>query len=51
MEAVKFFMFYAMEVVVVGLLGMTVLAGVYQLVQDKVGSRLSAARRPAMAKR
>jgi hypothetical protein len=51
MEAIKFLMFYAIEVVVVGLLGLTLLAGVYQLVRDKARSRLFTARRPAMAKR
>jgi len=36
MEAVKFIMFYGMEIVVVALVGVTLFAGLYQLVRDKV---------------
>jgi len=36
MEAIKFIEFYAMEVVVVGAVALTVLAGLYQLIRDQV---------------
>jgi len=36
MEAVKFVMFYGMEIVVVAVVGVTLFAGLYQLVQGKV---------------
>lgn len=41
MEAVKFVAFYGLEVIVVGLVGVTLLAGVYQLVREKIHSRVS----------
>ena len=36
MEAIKYLMFYGMEIVVVALVGVTLFAGLYQLVRDKV---------------
>ena len=36
METVKFIMFYSMEIVVVVLVGITLFAGLYQLIRDKV---------------
>lgn len=42
MEAVKFVMLYGMELVVISVVGATLLAGLYQLVRDKVRSRASA---------
>jgi hypothetical protein len=41
MEAIKFVMFYGLEIVVVGVVVVTVLAGLYQLVRDKIRSRAS----------
>ncbi len=42
MQVVKFVEFYAMQVIVVGLVGVTLLAGLYQLVRDKVRGVVSA---------
>jgi len=36
METIKFIEFYAMEVIVIGTVALTVLAGLYQLIRDKV---------------
>ena len=36
MEAVKFIMFYGVEIIVVALVGITLFAGLYQLIRDKV---------------
>jgi len=36
MEAIKFLMFYTLQVSVVALVGITLLAGLYQIVRDKV---------------
>ena len=36
MLSIKFLMFYALEFVVVVLVGATVIAGLYQLIRDKV---------------
>jgi len=36
MEVIKFVMMYGLEIVVVALVGITVLAGLYQLVRDRV---------------
>jgi Na+-translocating ferredoxin:NAD+ oxidoreductase RnfG subunit len=36
MLTVKFAMFYGMQLVVVAIVGVTLIAGVYQLVRDKV---------------
>jgi len=41
MEAIKFVMFYGLEIVVVGLVGVTVLAGLYQVARDKIRSRVT----------
>ena len=41
MEAIKFVTFYGMELVVVGVVGVTLLAGLYQLVRDRVRGRVS----------
>jgi len=41
MEAIKYLMFYGMEIVVVALVGITLFAGLYQLIRDKVRSRVS----------
>ena len=35
-ETAKFIMFYSMEIVVVVLVGITLFAGLYQLIRDKV---------------
>jgi hypothetical protein len=45
MEIVKFIMFYGLEIVVVGLVGLTLLAGLYQLVRNKIGSHAPDAER------
>jgi len=45
MEAIKFIAFYGLEITVVGLVGVTLFAGIYQLVRDKV----SQARRAPLA--
>jgi hypothetical protein len=47
MEAIKFVMFYGMEIVVVALVGITLFAGLYQLFRDKV--RQSRASKPTAA--
>ncbi len=47
MEAIKFLLFYSMEVVVVAVVGVTVLAGLYQLVRDRLQERRVAAREAA----
>ncbi len=39
METIKFLMFYGMEAVVVALVGVTLFAGLYQLIRDKVRQR------------
>ena len=39
METIKFLMFYTLQVSVVALVGITLLAGLYQFVQDKVRQR------------
>lgn len=52
MEAIKFLVFYALEVFVVGVVGVTLIAGLYQLVREQVRSALSRAREgrvPALA--
>jgi uncharacterized membrane protein YozB (DUF420 family) len=36
MLAVKFIVFYAMQVVVIAVVGVTLIAGLYQLIRDKV---------------
>jgi hypothetical protein len=36
MEAIKFAMMYGLEVIVVGLFGVTLLAGLYQLIRDQL---------------
>jgi len=36
METIKFIEFYAMEVIVIGTVALTVLAGLYQLIRDKL---------------
>jgi hypothetical protein len=36
MEAIKFAMMYSLEVIVVGLFGVTLLAGLYQLIRDQL---------------
>jgi hypothetical protein len=46
MEAIKFVMFYGMEIVVVALVGITLFAGLYQLIRGKV--RQSRASKPAV---
>ncbi len=43
MEAIKFLAFYSLEVIVVALVGVTLLAGLYQLVRDKARSHVSSA--------
>ena len=52
-ETVKFIMFYSMEIVVVVLVGITLFAGLYQLIRDKARqSRVSApAATPEAARR
>lgn len=44
METIKFLVFYALEVFVVGVVGVTLIAGLYQLVREQVRSALSGAR-------
>jgi hypothetical protein len=39
MEAIKYVLFYGMEAVVVGVVAVTVFAGLYQLVREKVQAR------------
>jgi len=41
MEAIKFMMLYGMEIVVVALVGITLFAGLYQFIRDKVRGRVS----------
>ena len=36
MEAIKFVMMYGLEIIVVALVGVTLLAGLYQLVRERV---------------
>ena len=36
MESVNFIMFYCLEIFVVALVGITLFAGLYQLIRDKV---------------
>jgi hypothetical protein len=43
MEIVKFIMFYGLEITVVGLVGLTLLADLYQLVRDAIRSRAAEA--------
>ncbi len=43
MEVIKFVMFYGMEIVVVALVGITLFAGLYQLIRDKVRQSRAAA--------
>jgi len=38
---VKFMIFYGMEIVVVALVGITMFAGLYQIVRSKIRSRVS----------
>ena len=42
MEAIKYVLFYGMEAVVVGVVAVTVVAGLYQLVREKVQARRAA---------
>jgi hypothetical protein len=46
MEAIKYVLFYGMEAVVVGVVAVTVFAGLYQLVRDKVQARRVARETP-----
>jgi Flp pilus assembly protein TadB len=39
MEAIKFLAFYGMQSVVIALVGITVVAGLYQFVRDRVRGR------------
>jgi hypothetical protein len=39
MEAIKYALFYGMEAVVVGVVAVTVFAGLYQLVREKIQAR------------
>jgi hypothetical protein len=39
MLAIKYVIFFGMQAVVLGVVGITVLAGLYQLVRDKVQAR------------
>jgi len=41
METVKFVALYGLEIIVVALVGVTLFAGLYQLVRDKVRGRVS----------
>jgi len=41
METVKFVVLYGLEIIVVALVGVTLFAGLYQLIRDKVRSRVS----------
>jgi len=41
METIKFVMFYGMEIVVVALVGVTVFAGLYQLIRAAIRRRAS----------
>ena len=41
MEMVKFVALYGLEIIVVALVGVTLFAGLYQLVRDKVRGRVS----------
>ena len=50
MEAIKFVMFYGLEIVVVGVVAVTLLAGLYQLVRDKMRSGATTGT-PEIAKR
>ena len=52
METIKFVMFYGLEIVVVALVGITLFAGLYQLIRDKVRqSRVSPTATPETARR
>jgi Flp pilus assembly protein TadB len=39
MEAIKYVLFYGMEAIVVGVVAVTVFAGLYQLVREKIQAR------------
>jgi Na+-translocating ferredoxin:NAD+ oxidoreductase RnfG subunit len=39
MEAIKFVAMYSLEIIVIALVGAVLLAGLYQLVRDKVRAR------------
>jgi len=41
METVKFVALYGLEIIVVALVGVTLFAGLYQLVRDKARGRVS----------
>jgi hypothetical protein len=41
MEAIKFVMFYGLELTVVAVAVLTVLAGLFQLVRDRIAGRVS----------
>ena len=42
MEAVKFVALYGLEVIVIALVGVTLLAGLYQLIREKVREKRAA---------
>jgi len=51
MEAIKFVAMYGLEIVVVALVGITLFAGLYQLVRDKVRGRVSTSSTAETARR